>query len=655
MSVVKMTHLRLVGLSAQENKIVDRLSASGVFEVRKPDELTQKLRRVDGSFYRELMLKKSRVSFALDFIKARYTALSDHNKKNKKTGRELYPIDKLDLSSARMLITHADFEDVRAKEYDLLGVCDSLQKLSFDIVDLKTEQAELRRAAEEYAKFSASPVKMSMRERAGDVKLSIYSGGKPTDGELSALGCAFDYREDGKTYTVACRADKLAELDRLMSSNGFERCPFTDDTDARTAAAERAARADEAERAVLELSAKAVKTYAKHYGELRILYDVIGLEIERAEADAQYLKTDSTFLLEGWLPEECAARTVEEIRSECPSVFVQMLAPEERDAPPTLVRSAKIVAPYEQITNMYSPPKYRELDPNPIMSLFFFVFFGLMIGDAAYGAILAAVGFALGLSKRFDKGVKDLLLLVAMGGVSAVVWGALFGSYFAIDFGGTDVALWFNPLEDPMTLLILSIAMGVAQLAVGYVIKFVKLCMDKKPLSALFDAGSILLLFAALICLASTMLIENAPKGLTVAAIVLAAVGLALIVVFGGRKNKNVFGKVFGGLKGVYGLVNLLSDILSYCRIFGLGLATCAIGLAFNTLGEIIFGIPGIGYPVGVLILIPLHVFNLALCILGAYVHNARLQFLEFYGKFYDGGGRLFSPLGSKTKHIRFG
>ena len=98
MSVVKMTHLRLVGLSAQENKIVDRLSASGVFEVRKPDELTQKLRRVDGSFYRELMLKKSRVSFALDFIKARYTALSDHNKKNKKTGRELYPIDKLDLS-----------------------------------------------------------------------------------------------------------------------------------------------------------------------------------------------------------------------------------------------------------------------------------------------------------------------------------------------------------------------------------------------------------------------------------------------------------------------------------------------------------------------------------------------------------------------------
>ncbi|MCX4314373.1 MAG: hypothetical protein OSJ83_11055, partial [Clostridia bacterium] len=93
-----------------------------------------------------------------------------------------------------------------------------------------------------------------------------------------------------------------------MSSNGFERCPFTDDADARTAAAERAARADEAERAVLELSAKAVKTYAKHYGELRILYDVIGLEIERAEADAQYLNTDSTFLLEGWLPEECAAR-----------------------------------------------------------------------------------------------------------------------------------------------------------------------------------------------------------------------------------------------------------------------------------------------------------------------------------------------------------
>ncbi|MCX4314371.1 MAG: hypothetical protein OSJ83_11045, partial [Clostridia bacterium] len=112
--------------------------------------------------------------------------------------------------------------------------------------------------------------------------------------------------------------------------------------------------------------------------------------------------------------EDCAERSFDELKTACPSVFVQIHPPEERDAPPTLVRSAKMVAPYEQITNMYSPPKYRELDPNPIMSLFFFVFFGLMIGDAAYGAILAAVGFALGLSKRFDKGVKDLLLLVAV-------------------------------------------------------------------------------------------------------------------------------------------------------------------------------------------------------------------------------------------------
>lgn len=653
MSVVKMTHLRLVGLGANENKIVDRLSASGVFEVRKPDELTHELRRGDGSFYRELLLKRSRVSFAIDFIRARYGALCDYNKKNKKSG-DLYPLEKLNLSTARMLITHADFEDVRAKEYDLLGVCDSLQKLSFDIVDAKTKAAERRRTAEEYAKFSASPIRLSLCERAGDVKLAIYVGGKQIDGDIAALGCAYDYRESGRTYTVAVRSDKRAELDRLMSANGFERCTFVDDADAASVAQSYLERAEKAERAVLDLSADALK-YAKHYGELRILYDVIGLEIERAEADAQYLKTDNTFLLEGWLPEDCAERTVADIVAECPSTFVQLLAPEERDAPPTLVRSAKIVAPYEQITNMYSPPKYRELDPNPIMSLFFFVFFGLMIGDAAYGAILAAVGFALGLSKRFDRGVKDLLLLVAMGGVSAVVWGALFGSYFAIDFGNADVALWFNPLEDPMTLLILSIAMGVVQLAVGYIIKFVKLCMDKKPFSALFDAGSILLLFAALICLAVTMLFEGAPKGLTVAAIVLASVGLALIIIFGGRKSKNVFGKVFGGLKGVYGLVNLLSDILSYCRIFGLGLATCAIGLAFNTLGGIIFGIPGIGYPVGVIILIPLHVFNLALGILGAYVHNARLQFLEFYGKFYDGGGRLFTPLGSRTKHIRFG
>ena len=404
--------------------------------------------------------------------------------------------------------------------------------------------------------------------------------------------------------------------------------------------------------------------YEKYVKDLRILYDVIGLEIGRAEAEQRFLKTDSTFVLEGWLPEAVAEATVAGVREVSDSAIIQLLAPEERDAPPSIVVNSKVVKPYEQITDMYSSPRYREIDPNPIMAIFYFLFFGIMIGDAAYGVVLAIAGFFIGTSKRFDTGIKKLALLVGMGGISAIIWGILFGGYFSIDFG-FKIAILIDPIKEPLLLLVLSIGLGCLQLIVGYIIKFVALCKEGKPFSAIFDCGSILLLFAALVFVVIGMLPSLAPMlGITVSfappswiaivAAALALTGVALILIFGGRKSKNVFGKVVGGFKGLYGLINILSDILSYCRLFGLCLASCAIGLAFNSLGDILFGVPVVGYVIGVIVLIPLHAFNLGLGVLSAYVHDARLQFLEFYGKFYDGGGRLFSPLGSRTKYVRY-
>ena len=669
--IAKMTHVRLVGLRSQENKIVDGLTARGMFEVRATDDVSYELERSDGTAYRELRLKQGRISFALDFIAQRHAAMREmldaSAKDAKKQGLEKpeldYPLSKRKFSSARMLITHADFSDVRAKEYDLLGVCDELQKLSFEIIDCRTRKTEIDNRIRDYSPYAALPFKLSELGRSGDVCISAFLGGGavPVD-TLKALRSAFDVRTgaSGTLVTVIYRKENASELKKAMSAGGFSACPFTDDCTASDMLDSLRGESRDVDRYVYELTRRALD-YEKYYDELRILYDVVGLEIERAEADEKFLKTDSTFLLEGWLPEDIAETVVAEVKVENPDIFVQLLAPEDRDAPPTLVVSNKLVEPYEEITNMYSPPKYREIDPNPVMSVFFFAFFGLMVGDAAYGAILAAVGLALGFSKKFDVGTRRLMQLIGWGGVAAMIWGVLFGSYFGIDFGDTKVALWFNPIEAPMTMLYLSVALGVLQLTVGYVMMFVKLCKAGKPFSAIFDAGSIILLFAALSCLAVGMLAENAPEGLeaftsisegaraglTTAAIVLAVSGLALMIIFGGRNNKNVLGKIFGGLKGVYGLINLLSDLLSYCRLFGLALSSCAIALAFNTLG---LTLGGVGY----VLLVFLHIFNIGLAVLSAYVHNARLQVLEFYGKFYEGEGRLFEPLGSRTKHIRY-
>lgn len=669
MAIAKMSHLRLVGLRRDQNKIMDVLVSRGLFEARATDAVPFELSSGETGRYRELKLKQSEISFALDFLKSKHAAMSAilaENKRDVQKGKATpieYTLSGEKYSDARKLITKADFSDAAAREYELMHVCDDLKKLSFKLVDCAARAAELNSKAEEYKPYEVMPIKLSELHRDGDIVLSMYYNRAATKVEvLDELPCAYELR-GGTVLTIARKAN-AGVIDKQLSALGYTKCEFSDDCTAEQKVQSLKDESEDIKRQTFELI-KAALGYEKYVTELKILYDVIELDIERSEAEQKFLKSDNTFILEGWLPERIAETTVTEVSEACPNTFIQLLAPEAKDEPPTLVENNRIVKPYEQITDMYSSPKYREIDPNPIMAVFYFLFFGIMIGDAGYGLILAIAGFIVGTSKKFDVGIKRLALLVGMGGISAIIWGVLFGGYFSIDFGETNVAIILNPLDKPLLLLILSIGFGVIQIVTGFVIKFVALCKDGKPFSAIFDCGSIILLFVALMCLVVGMLPSLAPmlgievnfvppESLTTAAIVLALTGVALILFFGGRNSKNIFGKVVGGFKGLYGLVNLLSDLLSYCRLFGLCLASCAIGLAFNSLGEIIMGIPVVGYVVGAVVLAVLHLFNLALGVLSAYVHDARLQFLEFYGKFYDGGGRLFAPMGQNTKYIRY-
>ena len=674
MAIAKMSHLRLVGLRRDQNKIMDVLVSRGLFEARATDAVPFELSSGETGRYRELKLKQSEISFALDFLKARHAAMAatlEANKRDVNKGKAApieYTLSGEKYGGARKLITKADFSDAAAREYELMQVCDDLKQLSFKLVDCLSRAAELNSKVEQYKPYAAMPIKLSELHRDGDIVLSMYYNRTSTkpDIALDELPCAYEVRDvngNVSLLTIARKAN-AGEIDKQLAAMGYTKCVFDDDCTAEQKIESLNGESEDIKRQIFELT-KAALGYEKYVTELKILYDVIELDIERSEAEQQFLKSDSTFILEGWLPERIAVTTVDEVKAATPDVFIQLLAPEAKDEPPTLVENNRAVKAYEQITDMYSSPRYREIDPNPIMAIFYFLFFGIMIGDAGYGLILAIAGFVVGTSKKFDVGIKRLALLVGMGGISGIIWGVLFGGYFSIDFGETQVALLLNPLDKPLLLLVLSIGMGVVQIMTGFIIKFVALCKEGKPFSAIFDCGSILLLFVALVLLVVGMLPSLAPMlgievnfappaALNTAAIVLALTGVALILIFGGRNSKNVFGKIVGGFKGLYGLVNLVSDLLSYCRLFGLCLASCAIGLAFNSLGGIIMGIPVVGYVIGAIVLAVLHVFNLALGVLSAYVHDARLQFLEFYGKFYDGGGRLFAPMGAKTKYIRY-
>lgn len=669
-----MSHVRLVGLKRDQNRILDELIENGLFEARVTDALKEPvLASGDTGLYRELKLKQAKISFALDFLKSRHaymqSVLAD-NRRAVKKGLERpieFTLSDKKYSGARMLITRADFSDAAAKEFDLLHVCDELEKISFETVDAKSRISELKSEIDSYLPYLSVGLRFSEFRERGGITLALFSctGAFDRKEQLNELPCAYEISRGsfGTNVVAVYRTVYEDEISKAFAGLGCTRCTFDDDCTAKQKISALADEKADAEKCIIELTQKALG-FEKYVDELCILYDVIELDIERADAASKFLKTDSTFILEGWLPERVAEDTVAKVEQKCENVFIQLLAADEKDEPPTLVVNNAVVKPYEQITDMYSSPRYGEIDPNPIMAIFYFLFFGIMIGDAAYGVILAVAGFIVGKSKKFDTGLKKLALLIAMGGVSAVIWGVLFGGYFSIDFG-FEVAILLNPIEQPLLLLALSIVLGIVQLAVGYIIKFVALCKEGKPFSAIFDCGSMILLFAALGFMIISMLPSLAPMlgievgfeppaWITTVAVALALTGVALILVFGGRNSKNVFGKIVGGFKGLYGLINVVSDILSYCRLFGLCLASCAIGLAFNELGGILFGIPYVGYVVGVVVLIPLHAFNLALGVLSAYVHDARLQFLEFYGRFYDGGGRLFSPLGVRTKYVRF-
>lgn len=658
MSVVKMARLRLVCLKSERVRVLDVLTKRHSFEPRKADAIADLPRVGDTEHLAHLRSKQAQVAFALDFLKGerneyeKYKALLGEREIDEDVAKIAFAKQ----SSARKIIAYEDFYDVSAKEYDLLSVCDALKNLSFKIVEENARLNSVIARQKQIEPFKDLEIDTHLLGDHRDVTVlaAVASASCKTQGLCDDLNVAIEVvTGERKLLTAVClKSDKHAFIKRL-SERGFTLCPLTGGKAADLLAA---LRDDEKaiQEALYRLHINAL-SYVKSEDDLRTLYDVFNLDIERGEAEREFLKTDETVLIEGWLPDIAKEQVKKEIEEVTKGVYIEYLQPKEEDEPPTLVANPRIFQPFESITNMYSAPRYREVDPNIVMSIFFFIFFGIMIGDAGYGFVLTAVGLFLGCRLKFEKGSKDMMLLIGTCGVSAIIWGVLFGGYFAIDFGDSQIALWFNPIDNPMNMLVLSIVLGCLQLGAGYVIRGIKLVQAGKPFSAIFDSGLYILLFIALGCLGLSFVVKGeAASSLQLAAIIIALCAVAGIALTAGRANKGIGGKLAGGVSGLYGLVNLFSDVLSYLRLFGLGLASCAIGLAFNTLGTMMFDLPVVGYVVGVVLLIPLHAFNLGVGVLGAYVHNARLQFLEFYGKFYDGEGRLFMPLGERTKYVRF-
>ena len=388
------------------------------------------------------------------------------------------------------------------------------------------------------------------------------------------------------------------------------------------------------------------KDLAAQKAVLKALEDYLLTEIAREKCFERLGVTGSAFLLEGWVVADEKPKVESAVLEAAPEAYISFRPPADDEIPPTALNNPRVVMPFEAVTNMYSVPHSKGFDPNLLMSIFYFLIFGMMIGDFAYGIILILGAFLVLKLKKPTGMFRKITTVIMICGASTALWGLFFGTIFSIE----GVPAVINPIDDAMTLLILCLGLGVLHILVGLAIGAYMLIKHGHFWDAVFDKISwIMLLVGGILFAAGSALTIPAVGQIGV---YLALAGVLILLFTQGRHKKGVFRKLIGGLSSLYGATSYISDILSYCRIFGMGLATTVIAMVFNTIAGLFLG-SVVGYVIGIVVMTVGHVFNIAINTLGAFVHTARLQYIEFFSKFFEGGGHAFSPLNIQTKNHR--
>ncbi|MBO5842043.1 MAG: V-type ATP synthase subunit I, partial [Clostridia bacterium] len=461
---------------------------------------------------------------------------------------------------------------------------------------------------------------------------------------------------DGEYVSVICHKQDSSGVQRVLAEHGFIKASLKEFTASPKEEYEACKTRIEKLQSELVLIKQTMFAIAVQQDDIEALWDVENSALTAAIAKQKLALTGYCVVLEGWAPLARVDKVAEVLQDwECAFEFEE---PAEGEEPPVLLRNNKFAQNFEWVVGMYSYPKYGTYDPTMIMSIFYFLIFGLMFADVGYGALLALGGFLAPPLLKMRDGMRRTLNMFGYCGIACIICGVIFGGWFgdmpyaimvnllglfptteaavaAVPFfngvqltlgGAPTVSL--NPMYSPMAFLVVSLGVGALHLIAGFVVKFVLLCKDKHVFAAIFDVGSWLIIFAG----AGAFFLH---KTVGIAMVVL---GVLMIVFTAGRGNKNPILWFFKGLLGLYDAINYAADLLSYSRILALGLASAVIAQVVNMVGTMfVSGVPGFV----VLLLVSLigHSVNMALNVLGSFVHTSRLQYLEFFGKFFEDGG----------------
>ncbi len=652
MAIAEVKKIGLIGLKRDQGAVIDALydfSQLQIIGVNQEGALSN-------DAISELDYRLAQLKFALEFVEryAEPEKISLKQKLEKMASRGLHVSKK----KIDQLVTDFDYKKVIAEAERLEENINNKQTL---VTNIQSEINELEPWVD---------LKFNYQEKATD-KASASIG---TISDLGYAGLIKDF-EDKK---VPCEVQIIGQKEKevkvlvvylnqvsvqvreILSQNDFREVLLPEITAApQTAIAEKKKAIDQLNAEIDKLT-QAAKNLSLHRENLQILFDYTTWQRDKTAASFQALSQDKTFYITGYVAKDRLSELEKRIGKVTSDYYISELPIEKDEDLPVILRNNRSIFPFETVTNVYGAPKPNEIDPTPFLAPFFILFFGICLSDAGYGLLLGGMAFLAIKIFKLPPNKQGFFRLFVYAGIVTFIIGALFGGWFGVALEDLpDSAIKsallsvkiIDPVTNPLTMLVFSMILGVIQVVTGIVVNFYYQ-IKQKDWGKAFDAGAwIFLLLGVIFWLVAGQVVKNA--GLQQIGQYWIYAGVAVLVLTQGRRQKSIIMKIPAGILSLYDLVGYFSDVMSYSRLLALGLSTGIIAFVINMVAMLFKDmIPFIGWPVAIGILIGGHLFNLAINALGSFIHSGRLQYVEFFPKFMEGGGSRFQPLAKQAKYV---